>query len=134
MQNIFHTYCHVQNKVCSLIIDNRNCVNIASTIIVSKLNLCMIEHNKPYRLQFLNDCGEVKVTKQVLILFFIRKYVDKVQYDVVLMHVSHILLERPWQSNRKAKHDKFKNRYSLKKDGRTYTLAYYHQDRFMKTN
>jgi len=62
-KKIFHTHCHVQNKLCSLIIDSRSCVNITSTILVSKLNLCTIEYNRPYRLQFLNDCGEVKVTR-----------------------------------------------------------------------
>jgi hypothetical protein len=29
----------------------------------------------------------------------------------------------PWQFNRKAKHDGFKNKYSLEKDDRIYTLA-----------
>ena len=58
-----------------------------------------------------------------MVLFFIRKYVDKVLCDVVPMHVSHILLGKPWQSNRKAKHNGFKNRYYLKNDGRTYTLV-----------
>jgi len=33
------------------------------------------------------------------------------------------LLRRPWQSNKKAKHDGFKNKYYLKNDGRTYTLV-----------
>jgi hypothetical protein len=46
-------------------------------------------------LQLLNDYSEVKMTKQVLVLFFIEKYVDEVLYDVVLMHASHILLRRP---------------------------------------
>jgi len=39
------------------------------------------------------------------------------------MHATHLLLGRPWQFDRKAKHDVFKNRYSLKKYGRIYTLA-----------
>ena len=39
------------------------------------------------------------------------------------IHVTHLLLGRPWQFDRKAKHDVFKNRYSLKKYGRIYTLA-----------
>ena len=26
--NIFHTLCHVNNKVCSLIIDYRSCANV----------------------------------------------------------------------------------------------------------
>jgi len=39
------------------------------------------------------------------------------------MHVTHLLLRRPLQFDRKAKHDGFKNKYSLEKDGRIYILA-----------
>ena len=49
-ENIFHTCCYVQTKGCSLIIDNGSCVNVYSTTLVSKLNLCTIKHVKPYRL------------------------------------------------------------------------------------
>jgi hypothetical protein len=34
-----------------------------------------------------------------------------------------MLLGMPWQFNRKAKYDGFKNKYSLEKDDRIYTLA-----------
>ena len=37
--NIFHTRCHVQNKVCSVIIDGGSCTNVASTTLVGKLGL-----------------------------------------------------------------------------------------------
>jgi len=37
-------------------------------------------------------------------------------YDVVSMRAEHLLLWRPWQFDRKIKHDDFKNRYALKKD------------------
>jgi hypothetical protein len=43
----------------------------------------------------LNECGEVMVTKEVLISFSIEKYKDKVLCDVVPMHASHLLLGRP---------------------------------------
>jgi hypothetical protein len=39
------------------------------------------------------------------------------------MHATHLLLGRPWQFDRKAKHDGCKNKYSLEDDGRIYTLA-----------
>jgi hypothetical protein len=29
-ENIFHTRCHIQNKVCSMIIDGGSCANVAS--------------------------------------------------------------------------------------------------------
>jgi hypothetical protein len=76
--------------VCILIIDSGSCANKASTIFVGKLNLCMIKHNRPYKLQLLNKCYEVKATKQVLVQFFIGKHVDKVLCDVVSMYASHI--------------------------------------------
>jgi hypothetical protein len=70
--------------------------------------LCTVKHAKPYRLQWLNDSGEVKVTKQVVVPFSIGKYVDEVLCDVVPMQASHILLGRPWHYDRKAIHDGLK--------------------------
>ena len=43
--------------------------------------------------------------------------------DVVSMHATHLLLGKPGKFDRKSKHDGFKNKYSLEKDGRIYTLA-----------
>ena len=122
-ENIFQTRCYVQSKVCGLIIDSRSCVNVCSTTLVSKLNLSTVKHAKPYRLQWLNDSGEVKVTKQVVLPFSIGKYVDEVLCDVVPMQASHILLGRPWQYDRKAVHDGVRNRYTIVKDGKTITLV-----------
>jgi hypothetical protein len=62
-ENIFHTRCHVNNKVCSMIIDGGSCTNVASTILVEKLNLPTLKHSRPYNLQWLNNCGEIKVNK-----------------------------------------------------------------------
>jgi len=53
-------------------------------------------HLRTYKLQWLNECGEVKVTKQVSVAFAIEKYFDEVMCDVVLIHASHLLLGRPW--------------------------------------
>jgi len=58
-----------------------------------------------------------------MISFSVGKYKDKVLCDVVPMHATHLLLGRPWQFDRKAKQDGFKNMYSLEKDGRIYTFA-----------
>ena len=74
MEKIFHTRCHIKNKVYSIIIDITTCVNVASAILVTKLNLNIIKHERPYRFQWLNGCGEVRVTKQVLIIFVVGKY------------------------------------------------------------
>jgi len=123
-ENIFHTRCHINNKVCSMIIDGGSCTNVACTTLVKKLNLPTLEHPRPYKLQWLNDCGEVKVNKQVLIFFFsIGKYKDEVLCDVVLMQASHIVLGRPWQFDRKVTRDGFKNRHSFVKDNKIITLV-----------
>ncbi|XP_059446591.1 uncharacterized protein LOC132178154, partial [Corylus avellana] len=122
-ENIFHTRCHINNKVCSMIIDGGSCTNVASTTLVEKLNLPTLKHSRSYKLQWLNDCGEVKVHKQVLVSFSIGKYKDEVLCDVGPMHACHILLGRPWQFDRKVTHDGFKNRHSFVKDNRTITLV-----------
>jgi hypothetical protein len=87
-----------------MIIDGGSCTNVASTILVEKLNLPTLKHPKPYKLQWLNDCGEVLC-------------------DVIPMHAGHILLGRPWQFDTKAIHHGFKNMHSFVKDNRTITLV-----------
>jgi uncharacterized protein YabN with tetrapyrrole methylase and pyrophosphatase domain len=46
-ENIFHTRCYVNNKVCSMIIDRGSCTNVASTTLVEKLNLPTLKHSRP---------------------------------------------------------------------------------------
>ncbi|XP_042448962.1 uncharacterized protein LOC122033873 [Zingiber officinale] len=115
-ENIFYTSCHVKDQVCGLIIDGGSCVNVGSKLMVDKLGLPTLKHPKPYKLQWLNDSGEMKVTKQVLISFTIGRYTDEVLFDVVPMQASHLLLGRPWQFDRRTTHDGYKNRYSFSKD------------------
>jgi hypothetical protein len=50
-REIFHTRCHISNKVSSMIIDSESCVIVASTRLAKKLNLNTIKHNKLYKLQ-----------------------------------------------------------------------------------
>ena len=77
-EHIFHTRCHVKSKVCTMIIDGGDCTNVTSSLMVEKLNLHTMMHPKLYKLQWLNECGEVKVNKQVRIPFSIGKYEDEV--------------------------------------------------------
>jgi len=130
-ENIFHTRCHIQNKVCTMIIDGGSCANVASDTLVKKLNLRCLKKPRPYRLQWLNECGEENVTKQVLIALAIGKYSDEVMCDVVPMHVSHLLLGRPWQFDRKTIHDGFRNRFTIVKDGRPSLLYLFLQKKCM---
>ena len=75
-ENIFHTRCTINGKLCSLFVDGGSYTNVASSSLVSKLNLDTKPHPRPYRLQWLSD--------------------DRVLCDVVPMEVTHILLGRPW--------------------------------------
>ncbi|XP_057469634.1 uncharacterized protein LOC130758701 [Actinidia eriantha] len=106
-ENIFYTRCYVKDKVCSVIIDGGSCTNVASTTMVDKLGLPTILHPKPYKLQWLNNSGELRVTKQVLVAFRIGKYEDEVLCDVVPMQAGHLLLGRPWQFDRREFEDVF---------------------------
>ncbi|XP_070011764.1 uncharacterized protein [Nicotiana sylvestris] len=122
-ENIFHTRCQVREKICSMIIDGGSCTNVASITMVEKLGLQCLKHPSTYKLHWLNDSGEVKVSKQVMVPFSIGKYNDEVLCDIVPMQACHILLGRPWQFDRKEMHDGYKNRYSFEKDGRKVTLS-----------
>ena len=122
-ENIFHTKCHVQNKVCSVIFDGGSYTNVASTTLLEKLGMPTSKHPRPYKLQWLNDSGKVRVNKQVLISFSIGQYEDEVLCDVVPMQAKHLLLGRPWQFDRKVKHDGFTNKYSFVHNQRTVTLV-----------
>ena len=122
-ENIFHTRCHIQGKVCSMIIDGGSCTNVASSMLVEKLGIATTKHPTPYKLQWLNDGGELKVTKQAVIAFSIGKYRDEVVCDVVPMHAGHLLLGRPWQFDKRVIHDGYTNRYTFKHLGKNVTLA-----------
>ncbi|XP_033139368.1 uncharacterized protein LOC117130975, partial [Brassica rapa] len=106
-ENLFYTRCMVQGKVCSLIIDGGSCVNVASETMVKKLGLKVQKHPKPYRLQWLNEEGEMRVSTQVSIPLSIGRYEDDILCDVIPMEASHILLGRPWQFDRREYQDVF---------------------------
>ena len=122
-ENIFHTRCHVRNKVCSVIIDGGSCTNVASTTMVDKLGLPTTKQPGPYKLQWLYDSGEVKVSKQALISFRIGRHEDEVLCNVVPMQAGHLLLGRPWQFDHQVKHDVYSNKYSVVHNQRTLTLV-----------
>ncbi|XP_040948645.1 uncharacterized protein [Gossypium hirsutum] len=125
-ENIFHTRCQVQGKICSIIIDGGSCTNVASTLMVEKLGLPTTKHPSPYKLQWLNDGGELKVTMQVLVSFSIGKYCDELLCNVVPMHAGHLLLGRLWQFDHRVMHDGYSNCYSFKHIGRN--------ENFLNTN
>ncbi|KAG7536993.1 Zinc knuckle CX2CX4HX4C [Arabidopsis suecica] len=122
-ENLFHSRCIVNDKVCSLIIDGGSCTNVASETMVEKLGLKVLKHPKPYKLQWLNEDGEMSVSRQVKVPLSIGKYEDEILCDILPMDASHILLGRPWQSDRRVMHDGFTNRQIFEFKGRKTILA-----------
>eukprot|EP00256_Glycine_max_P066098 XP_025980693.1 uncharacterized protein LOC112998749 [Glycine max] len=49
-ENIFHTRCVINGKLCSLIVDGGSCTNVASSTLVTKLNLETKPHPTAYKL------------------------------------------------------------------------------------
>ncbi|XP_068486578.1 uncharacterized protein [Phaseolus vulgaris] len=104
-ENIFHTRCKVLENICSLIVDSGSCCNCCSTRMVEKLNLQLVPHPKPYKLQWINEDGELTVDKRVKVSLSMGNYKDEILCDVVPMEACHILLGRPWQFDKKVMHN-----------------------------
>jgi hypothetical protein len=116
--NIFFTRCLVNDKVCELFIDRKYWINMASTSMVEKWRLPILEHPDPYILYSLEDpefkdMADVLVTKQVRVSFKIGEYEDEVLCDVVPSKTRDLLLGLPWQQQRRAKHDQHTNTYTF---------------------
>jgi hypothetical protein len=69
---------------------------MASTQMVEKLQLQTKRHPHPSHMQWLNDCGSIKVSSSVRVPLSVGAYVDEVECDVVPMHDCHLLLGHPW--------------------------------------
>ena len=90
---------------------------------VQKLGLEEFPHPRPYKLQWLKESGEMDVTRQFQVPLAIGKYEDEILCDILPLEASHVLLGRPWQSDRKVIHDGFSNRHSFEFRGRKTVLA-----------
>jgi hypothetical protein len=53
-------------------------------------------HPNPYKMQWLNNCGALRVTNIVTVPFSIERYNDHVDCDVVPMQACQLLLGRLW--------------------------------------
>lgn len=122
-ENLFHTRCTIKKKVCNLVIDGGSCANVASKFMVYMLGLETIKHPRIYKLQWLNDTTELKVTEKVTISFSVGKYQDQVLCDVVPMQAGHLLLGRPWPFDRATIHNGRTNFYSFTHRNRKYNLT-----------
>jgi len=95
-ENIFHTRCTVNGRVCSLIVDGGSCANVASTTTVEKLQLKTEPHPHPYSIQWLNQGKGLQVSTRCLIALSIGKSdKDELWCDILPMDACHILLGRP---------------------------------------
>jgi hypothetical protein len=61
----------VQERLIRIIIDSGSCNNLASTMLVEKLSLPTHKLSNPYHIQWLNDGGEIKVSRSVRVPFSI---------------------------------------------------------------
>jgi len=103
------------------IIEGCSCTNVANTKMVRKLNLHTTKHPVLYKLQWLNNGGEVKVNKKVFVTFSIGKYCDEVLYDVVSIQASHLLLSKQWQYDGRVIYNGVTNMYFFKMNKRPIT-------------
>jgi hypothetical protein len=110
---LFQTKCVIKELSCRMIIDGGSCNNLASSNMVDNLALTTKPHPHPYHIQWLNNIGKANVTKLVRINFAICSYHDVVECDVVPMQACHILLGRPWQSDKDFMHHGRLNQYSF---------------------
>ncbi len=94
--NISHTRGTINNIVCHIIVDNGSCNNIVSLELVKIIGLRQRHHPAPYKLQWLNDYGALRVKTIVTVHFSISKYEDQVECDVVPKQACQLLLGRPW--------------------------------------
>ncbi|XP_060190606.1 uncharacterized protein LOC132619854 [Lycium barbarum] len=121
-ENLFHARCKIVDKVCSLIIDGGSCTNAVSQYLVESMKFPTRKHTNPYKLQWFNECGEMRVNKQAIIKFSIGKYEDEILCDVVPMQACHLLFGRPWKFDVDAQHSGRTNKYSFVVKGKKYIL------------
>ena len=116
-ENLFHCRCKIRGRNVSVIIDNGSCTNVVSWYTVKKLGLSTLKHPHPYKLQWMNESGELKVTRQANVPIALGCYEEDVLCDVSPMNACHLLLGRPWQSDRAISYDGRLNRISFHHNG-----------------
>jgi hypothetical protein len=111
--NLFHMYFIVQGCHVLTIIDSGSCNNLVSSHLVEKLGLTTQQYSYPYKLQWFNNNGKIKVTKSARISFFKGSYHDTADFDVVPMQACSILLGCPWEFDNDALHHGRTNTYTI---------------------
>ncbi|XP_018453823.1 uncharacterized protein LOC108824964 [Raphanus sativus] len=112
--NIFKSTCTIKNRVCSFVIDSGSCRNVISDDAVTKLGLIRETHPSPYTLNWLNNAATVRITQRALVAFSVGQYYqDQIYCDIAPMDISHLLLGRPWEFDRKIIHNGADNTYQF---------------------
>ena len=121
--NIFRSTCAIQGLVCSFIIDSESCRSVISETAIKKLGILKEPHPAPYALGWLSEGVNLRITQRALVSFSIGPhYKDCIYYDVAPMDISHLILGRPWEFDRKVTHDGAKNTYSFTWDSHQIVL------------
>ena len=68
-------------------------------------------------MQWLNDCGTLRVSNIVTVQFSIGKYRDQVECDVVPIQACQLLLGRPWLYDRDVQINGHANHFSFQYEG-----------------
>lgn len=112
--NIFKSTCTIRGRMCTFIIDSGSSKNIIADDAVNKLGLIREQHPAPYILGWISENSSMRVTQRVLVSFSIGPhYKDRTYCDVALVDISHVILGRPWEFDRKIIHDGAQNTYSF---------------------
>ena len=94
-ENIFHSSCRVQGKVCFVIIDGGSYANVVSLSMIEELGLQTMTHPHLYNIQWLNQSKGIQVNSWCLVSFSIGKnYQAELWCDIIPMDAYHILLRR----------------------------------------
>ena len=106
--------CMINDRVCTFIVDSGSCRNVISDEAVTKLGLAREKHPSPYTLGWLNDSATVRISERALVFFSIGPhYKDRIYCDIAPMDISHLLLGRPWEFDRKVMHSGADNTYQF---------------------
>ena len=112
--NIFRSTCTIKGRVCTFVIDSGSCRNVIAKQAVRKLGLPFEEHPTPYAMTWLQDGVSFRVSHRCLVPFSIGQYYkDRTYFDIVSINVSHLILGRPWEYDRKIIHDGAANTYEF---------------------
>lgn len=110
--NIFKSTCIINGRFCTFIIDSGSSRHVVAESAVLKLGLPYEKHPTPYSLTWFQDGVDVHVSHRALVPFSIGPhYKDRMYCNIAQMDVSHLILGRPWEFDRKIIHDGAKNTY-----------------------